>query len=112
VGDLSDRQTDDDPPTATDAGGLAQQAYRTARKVVVAVLGVSLLLVGVAMIVLPGPAFLVIPMGLAVLSLEFAWARRWLRRARAYARRATASARLDREPRPRPPGRAASGVAS
>ena len=30
------------------------------------------------MIVLPGPAFIVIPAGLGILGLEFAWARRWL----------------------------------
>jgi len=33
------------------------------------------------MLVLPGPAFLVIPIGLAVLSLEFAWAENLLGRA-------------------------------
>jgi tellurite resistance protein TerC len=31
------------------------------------------------MIVLPGPAVLVIPLGLGILAIEFAWARRWLR---------------------------------
>ena len=36
--------------------------------------GVILLLGGAAMLVLPGPAFVVIPIGLALLSLEFAWA--------------------------------------
>jgi hypothetical protein len=36
-----------------------------------------------AMAVLPGPAFVLIPSGLAVLALEFEWARRLLRRARA-----------------------------
>jgi len=36
--------------------------------------GFTLLLGGLAMLVLPGPAFLVIPIGLAILSLEFAWA--------------------------------------
>jgi tellurite resistance protein TerC len=30
------------------------------------------------MIVLPGPAFIVIPAGLGILALEFAWAKRWL----------------------------------
>ncbi len=35
--------------------------------------------VGFAMIVLPGPAFVVIPAGLAILGLEFAWARHTLR---------------------------------
>jgi uncharacterized protein (TIGR02611 family) len=38
------------------------------------VAGVTVLLAGVAMLALPGPAFVVIPIGLAILSLEFAWA--------------------------------------
>jgi uncharacterized protein (TIGR02611 family) len=42
------------------------------------VAGVVLTLGGVALLVLPGPAFLVIPIGLAILSLEFAWAGRLL----------------------------------
>ncbi len=53
--------------------------YRNARRIVVAVIGGTVLLVGVALIFLPGPAFLVIPAGLAILGIEFAWARRWLR---------------------------------
>ena len=35
---------------------------------------------GLALIVLPGPAALVIPLGLVMLSFEFAWARRLLER--------------------------------
>ena len=35
-----------------------------------------------SMLVLPGPAIIVIPLGLAVLAVEFAWARRWLERLR------------------------------
>jgi tellurite resistance protein TerC len=31
------------------------------------------------MIVTPGPALVVIPIGLAILGIEFAWARRWLK---------------------------------
>jgi uncharacterized protein (TIGR02611 family) len=42
------------------------------------VAGAALLLCGLAMLVLPGPAFLVLPIGLAILSLEFAWAGRLL----------------------------------
>jgi uncharacterized protein (TIGR02611 family) len=38
------------------------------------VAGLVILLVGVAMLALPGPAFVVLPIGLAILSLEFAWA--------------------------------------
>jgi tellurite resistance protein TerC len=40
-------------------------------------------LIGIALIVLPGPAFIVIPIGLAILATEFAWARRALARAKA-----------------------------
>jgi hypothetical protein len=52
------------------------------KRIVVMVLGGTVLAVGVALIVLPGPAFIVIPLGLAVLAIEFAWAKRWLRSAR------------------------------
>jgi putative membrane protein len=54
-----------------------------AQKLVVAVVGGSVVLVGIAMLVLPGPAILVIPLGLAILATEFVWARRWLKNARA-----------------------------
>jgi tellurite resistance protein TerC len=42
----------------------------------------TVLLIGIAMIVLPGPAIVVIPIGLAILATEYAWARRWLNIAR------------------------------
>ena len=56
--------------------------YRVARRIVITLVGVSVLLVGVIMLVTPGPAFVVIPVGLAILGLEFAWARRWLQKVR------------------------------
>ena len=52
------------------------------RKLIVGVIGITILLIGVAMVVLPGPAFIVIPVGLGILATEFAWARRAVRRAR------------------------------
>lgn len=58
---------------------LLEVTYKSARRIVVAVIGVTVLLIGVAMVVLPGPAVVVIPAGLAILSAEFAFARRWLR---------------------------------
>ena len=45
-----------------------------------AVLGGTVVAIGIAMLALPGPAVLVIPLGLGILALEFAWARHWLRR--------------------------------
>jgi tellurite resistance protein TerC len=59
--------------------------YRWARRIVVGMIGGTILLIGVAMVVLPGPAILVIPVGLGVLGLEFAFARHWLRKLRATA---------------------------
>lgn len=52
------------------------------RKIIVTVVGGTILVFGLALLVLPGPAFVVIPIGLAVLATEFVWARRWLRRAK------------------------------
>jgi tellurite resistance protein TerC len=76
-------------PLADDLEHLLAVSYRQARKVVVLIIGSTVLLLGVAMLVLPGPGLLVIPLGLAILAAEFAWARLWLRRVR----RATDKAR-------------------
>jgi len=57
-----------------------------ARRTVVAVIGGSILLFGLLLVLLPGPAFLVIPVGLGILALEFRWARRLRDRARRAAR--------------------------
>ena len=54
-----------------------QERHRERSKVVralFAVVGFTLLLGGVAMLVLPGPALAVIPIALAILALEFKWA--------------------------------------
>jgi uncharacterized protein (TIGR02611 family) len=48
-----------------------------AKKVAIGIIGGFVLLVGIALLVLPGPAFLVIPAGLAILATEFEWAQRW-----------------------------------
>ncbi len=56
--------------------------YKAGRRVVVAVVGATVLLIGLVMIVTPGPALILIPVGLAILSIEFAWARYWLKRLR------------------------------
>ena len=54
--------------------------YNMARRIVIAVVGATVLIIGVIMIVTPGPALVLIPVGLAILSIEFAWARAWLKR--------------------------------
>lgn len=68
-------------------------SYRGARRIVVFVLGGTLLLVGVLLLVLPGPGLLVIFLGLTLLATEFVWARLWLRRLRVSTRRTGRKAR-------------------
>ncbi len=63
--------------------------YRVAKRIVVVVIGGTVTLIGVALIVLPGPAFIVIPIGLSILATEFLWAKRWLQKARQMAARLT-----------------------
>lgn len=56
--------------------------YRLARRIVIGVIGGTLLLFGVIMLVTPGPGLVGIAAGLAVLAVEFTWARIWLKRLR------------------------------
>jgi len=69
---------------------MLRQAYR----IVILIVGMTVLLIGIALLVLPGPAFVVIPLGLAILATEFAWARRWLRIIRETAEKGTEKLKL------------------
>jgi uncharacterized protein (TIGR02611 family) len=55
--------------------------------------GFTLLLGGVVMLVAPGPAFVVIPIGLAILSLQFRWAENLLEHSLIQADKAKKAAR-------------------
>ena len=57
-------------------------APKPVRRVIIGVIGGTILLIGIVMIVLPGPAIVVIPLGLAILATEYIWARRWLKKVR------------------------------
>lgn len=58
------------------------KSAKQVKKLMVAVIGFTLLAVGLAMIILPGPAIIVIPIGLGILATEFIWARRLLKTVR------------------------------
>lgn len=77
----------DQPPAYRSRSSVRRAARRTA----VATAGGALLLVGAAMLVLPGPGLLVVTAGLAVLATEFAWARRRLDQAKQAARTSRAA---------------------
>jgi uncharacterized protein (TIGR02611 family) len=48
------------------------------KRLIVIVVGFTVLVAGIVMIVLPGPAIIVIPVGLAILATEFVWAKKLL----------------------------------
>jgi len=58
---------------------LALKTLRQVKRLVIGLIGFTVLVIGVAMIVLPGPAFIVIPVGLGILATEFIWAKSLLR---------------------------------
>ena len=66
----------------------AHPALAVATKVLVTLVGGAVLAAGVVMLVTPGPAFVLIPLGLAILATEWRWAGRLLARARRAAERA------------------------
>ncbi len=66
--------------------GALEGVRRNARRVAVAVLGGALIIVGVALLALPGPGMVVVAAGFAVLATEFPWAKSWLAAARRRAR--------------------------
>jgi tellurite resistance protein TerC len=76
-------------------------------RIIIFIVGMSVLLFGVALLVLPGPAFIVIPVGLAILATEYAWARRWLRAIKESAEKGAEKLNLrsffSRKPKPNAP---------
>jgi uncharacterized protein (TIGR02611 family) len=56
------------------------RTLRAAKRLVVLVMGLTVVAAGVVMLVTPGPGWLVIFAGLALLAGQFVWARRLLNR--------------------------------
>jgi len=56
------------------------KTIRQARRVIVAVVGFTVVALGAAMLLTPGPGGLLIFLGLSLLAAEFVWARLLLRR--------------------------------
>ena len=68
------------------------ETLRQAKRVIRVVVGFTLLIVGVLLLVLPGPGWVTIFFGLALLAAEFAWARRLLDRLKSTANQVKRSA--------------------
>ena len=48
------------------------------KRIIISVVGFTVLIIGILLIVFPGPAFIVIPVGLAILATEYVWAKNLL----------------------------------
>jgi uncharacterized protein (TIGR02611 family) len=73
---------------------------RHAWRSIIAVVGLTLILIGLAFLVLPGPGLLIIIAGLAILAREFIWAQGLLDKAQTSAKRQydrVASRKLDKK---------------
>ena len=63
------------------------KTFKRIKRIIVAVIGFSILALGIVLIVLPGPAFIIIPVGLAVLATEFVWAKKLLEKVKSKIKR-------------------------
>jgi len=55
-------------------------AYKIARRIAIGIVGGTVLIMGIIMMVTPGPGIAGILVGLGILGIEFAWARIWLKK--------------------------------
>lgn len=76
--------------------GLGIRGYRLARRLAIALIGGTVMLGGITMLLTPGPGLAAIALGLAILALEFAWAKIWLDRLKARLNREQLGSLLER----------------
>lgn len=50
------------------------------KRLIIAIIGSTIVMIGIFLIVLPGPAFIIIPLGLSILATEFLWAKKLMTR--------------------------------
>lgn len=60
-------------------------SYKVAKRIVIGIVGGTVVALGVVMMVTPGPGIPAILVGLGILGVEFAWARHWLKKVKAKA---------------------------
>src|SRR5688572_19909235 len=57
--------------------------YKIAKRIAIGIVGGTVLVLGIVMMVTPGPGIAGIAAGLGILAIEFAWARIWLKKIKA-----------------------------
>ena len=80
-----------DHPAFVPIKAVAHFIQRSGKRVAVTIAGFAVLLVGIALLVLPGPGWLLIFIGLTILATEYVWAQRLLNAAKRKAEQAKAA---------------------
>jgi tellurite resistance protein TerC len=78
-------------------------SYKVAKRIVIGIVGGTILLLGIVMMVTPGPGVPAILIGLGILGVEFAWARHWLKKVKAKASEVTRAITGRTKAEPAPP---------
>ncbi len=68
-------------------------SHRLLRRIAVLAIGIPVSLIGIVLLVVPGPGTPVLVAGLAILAIEFQWAQRHMDRLKRLARRALGTER-------------------
>jgi uncharacterized protein (TIGR02611 family) len=79
---VRERRASESEQESADTWSGLSPTRRHAKRVITGAVGTTIVIVGLVLLVLPGPALVVIPAGLAILATEFVWARRLLSRVR------------------------------
>jgi Flp pilus assembly protein TadB len=77
----------DDAKVGVNGQGAFAGLARKTKRLMIGVIGLTVVLVGGALLVLPGPGLVTIFAGVAILATEFVWARRLLRQGKRAAKR-------------------------
>ncbi|TMK14708.1 MAG: TIGR02611 family protein [Actinobacteria bacterium] len=80
-----------DHPAFVPVKAVARFIQRSGKRVAVTIAGFAVLLAGIALLVLPGPGWLLIFIGLTILATEYVWAQRLLNAAKRKAEQAKAA---------------------
>jgi uncharacterized protein (TIGR02611 family) len=80
-----------DHPAFVPLKAVARFIQRSGKRVAVTIAGFAVLLAGIALLVLPGPGWLLIFIGLTILATEYVWAQRLLNAAKRKAEQAKAA---------------------
>jgi uncharacterized protein (TIGR02611 family) len=86
-----------DHPAFMPLKAVARFIQRSGKRVAVTIAGFAVLLAGIALLVLPGPGWLLIFIGLTILATEYVWAQRLLNAAKRKAEQAKAAVRRKKD---------------